>query len=280
MRQTCEHLRLADDIRVAMKPVLPHLIADNGHWMRIATDVLADFEAAAEYGMDTDCVKIVRRYHAAGDALRAIADGQRRSGDFFGDERVSERAAAFEILEVWPRDVVSVRAAVCAGERDQSVLVDDKRIWTKEDALDPTKHRRGRADPDRQTHHREDRETWIPPQHPKSETEILKHGCSQVVLKTLTNARSENATIVMVEAHSMRRIALAASARIGPKVMPNDWCNRYSATVNAASVSNALDVHAVAVLANPTPIVAKMLAVTNAPTLFAFTDNAHADTIA
>ena len=84
----------------------------------------------------------------------------------------------------------------------------------------------------------------------------------------------------MVEAHSMRRIALAASARIGPKVMPNDWCNRYSATVNAASVSNALDVHAVAALAKPTPIVAKMLAVTNAPTLFAFTDNAHADTIA
>src|SRR5207253_4339080 len=162
---------------------------------------------------------------------------------------VSERAAAFEILEVWPRDVVSVRSAVCAGERDQSVLVDDKRIWTKEDALDPTKHRRGRADPDRQTHHREDRETWIPPQHPKSETKILKHGCSQVVLKTLTNARSENATIMMVEAHSTRRMALVSSARMGPNVMPSHWCNRYSTTANAASVNNALDVHAVVVLA-------------------------------
>src|SRR5207247_8704683 len=94
------------------------------------------------------------------------------------------------------------------------------------------------------------------------------------------NARSENATIVMVEAHSMRRMALAASARIGPNVMPNDWCNRYSATVNAPSVSNALDVHAVAALAQPAPIVAKMPAVTNAPPLCAFTDNAHADTIA
>ena len=38
--------------------------------------------------------------------------------------------------------------------------------------------------------------------------------------------------------------------------------------------------HAVVALAKPTPIVARMLAVTNAPTVFAFTDNAHADTIA
>ena len=85
---------------------------------------------------------------------------------------------------------------------------------------------------------------------------------AQVVLKARTNARSENATIVMVEAHSTRRIALAASARIGPNVIPNDWCNRYSATANAASVSSALDVHAVAALAKPTPSVARTLTVT------------------
>ena len=101
-----------------------------------------------------------------------------------------------------------------------------------------------------------------------------------MVLKALTNARSENATIVIVEAHSMRRMALATSARIGPNAMPNDWCNTYSATAKAARVSNALDVRAVAALAKPTPIVARMLAVTNAPTLFGFTDNLHADTIA
>src|SRR5439155_8575909 len=157
--------------------------------------------------------------HAAGDALRAIAEGQRRSGDLFGDERISQSAAAFESLEVWPRDVVSSSASVCTGERDQSVLVDDKRIWTKEDALDPTEHCSGRADPDRQTQHCEHRETWIPPQHSKSETEILKHGCSQVVLKALTNARSENATIVMVRASDasasmiQETVALATPAK-------------------------------------------------------------------
>src|SRR5207244_186300 len=118
MGQTREHLRLADDTRVAMKPVLPHLVADNRDWMRIAAHVLTGFEAAPEYGMDTDCVEIVGRHHAAGDALCAIAEGQRRSGDLLADERISERAAALEILEVRPRDVVSARSAVCAGERD------------------------------------------------------------------------------------------------------------------------------------------------------------------
>src|SRR5206468_4618273 len=73
MRQTREHLRLADDVRVAMKPVLPHLVTDHGHRMRIATDVLTGFEGAAEYGMDTDRLEIVRRHHAADNALRAIA---------------------------------------------------------------------------------------------------------------------------------------------------------------------------------------------------------------
>jgi hypothetical protein len=85
-----------------MKPPLPHLVADNRDGMRIATDVLAGFEAAADYGMDTDRVEIVRRHHAAHDALRAIAERQARSGDLFRDERLSKRAGPFEILEVWP----------------------------------------------------------------------------------------------------------------------------------------------------------------------------------
>src|SRR5207244_11451129 len=60
MRQTCEHLRLADDIRVAMKPVLQHLIAYKGNWMRIVTYVLEDFEADATHGFDYDFDSIVR----------------------------------------------------------------------------------------------------------------------------------------------------------------------------------------------------------------------------
>src|SRR5262245_57751612 len=99
--------------------------------MRIATDVFAGFEPAAQHGMDTDRVEVVRRHHAAGDALSAIAEGQRRASDLFGNERISQRAAAFEILEIRPRDVVSLRSAVGTNDCDQSVLVDDERKWTK-----------------------------------------------------------------------------------------------------------------------------------------------------
>src|SRR5262249_43252347 len=113
--KTREHLRLADDIRVGVKPLLPHLIADDRDGMGIAAGVLTRLEATAEDGMDTDRVEIVRRHHAAGDALRAIAERQRRSGDLLADERLSERAAAFEILEVRPRDVVATGSAVRAG---------------------------------------------------------------------------------------------------------------------------------------------------------------------
>src|SRR4029077_7147111 len=119
MRQTGEHLRPSDDIGLAMKPLLPHLITEHGHRMRVATDVFTGFEAAAEDRTDTNRVEIVRRHHAAGDALRAIAERERGAGDLLADERVGERAAPLEILEVGPRHVVSPAAAVGAAERDQ-----------------------------------------------------------------------------------------------------------------------------------------------------------------
>src|SRR5262249_39118892 len=162
----------------------------------------------------------------------------------FGDERIGQRAAAFEILEVRPRDIVALGAAVGAGDRDQVFLASDKWKWTKEDALDPAEHRGRGADPGDQTDQRENREAGIPPQHPKSEPQIVKHGSAQVVLNALPNARSEKATIVIVEAQSVSRMALAARARTGPNVMPRDWCQRYSAAVNAASVSAARNGHA------------------------------------
>ena len=133
VRHAGEHLRSADDGRIAVEPLLPHLIADDSYRMRVATDVLARLEAASENGMHADRVEIVRRHHAAGRALRAVADAECRAGDLVADECIGQRAAAFEILEVGPRHIVAAPAcdtAVRAGHRDQSILIDHERKGT------------------------------------------------------------------------------------------------------------------------------------------------------
>ena len=167
VRQAGEHLRFADDVGIAAEAVLPRLVADHRHRMRVATGVLARVESAAENRTHADRVEVVRRDHAARRALGAIADAERRPRDFLGDERVGERAAALKIDPVGPRHVVPVRAraAIGAGHRDEAVLIDHERIRPQQDAFDPAEHGGVGADAEREAERREQGKPGIAPQH-------------------------------------------------------------------------------------------------------------------
>ena len=133
VRHAGEHLCFANDGRIAVKALLPDLIADDRHGMRVAADVLACLEASSENGMHADRVEIIRRHHAAERTLRAIADTECRAGDLIGDEGIGQRAVPFEILEVGPRHIVTAQpcgTAVRTSHRDQSILIDHERKGT------------------------------------------------------------------------------------------------------------------------------------------------------
>jgi hypothetical protein len=133
VRHAGEHLRATDDRGIAVKPLLPQRVADDGDGMRVAADVLARLEAPSDNGMHADRVEIIRRHHAAERTLCAIADAECRAGDLVGDEGIGQCAVPFEILEVWPRHIVTAQscgAAVRTGHRDQSILIDHDREGT------------------------------------------------------------------------------------------------------------------------------------------------------
>src|SRR5258708_32155155 len=97
MRQAGEGLGLANHTWIAMKAVLPHLIADHGHWMRAAADVFTRLEPPAEDRPHAKRSEIVRRDHAAGGALGAIADAEGRAGNLLAYERIGHGRGAREI---------------------------------------------------------------------------------------------------------------------------------------------------------------------------------------
>src|SRR6266705_1135639 len=107
--------------------------------MGVAPGILARLEAAAENGMDSDGVKIIRRYDASGGDLGAIADAESRAHDFGHNEGVKECAAPLQIEEIRPGKTGRLGlAARRAGESEQLLLMGYRRVGTKQDPLDPT----------------------------------------------------------------------------------------------------------------------------------------------
>src|SRR5207248_2270487 len=94
VHDTVEALCFADNLAVAMEPVLPKLRADHGDWMRALALIFSWQEAAAEDGVYSDGVKIIRRYDAAGGALGAIADAERGTANLADEGGFAKRAAA------------------------------------------------------------------------------------------------------------------------------------------------------------------------------------------
>ena len=72
-------LRFPDNLWVTLITVLPHLVADDCDWMRIAPDAFVRREAAAQNRTHAERIKIVRSNETADRALGPVADAQRCS---------------------------------------------------------------------------------------------------------------------------------------------------------------------------------------------------------
>src|SRR4029077_1406607 len=97
-----EPLRLSNDLRVALKPPLPQLVADHRHGMSVAPRLLAWLEAAAENRMYPDGIKIICGYDAPRSDFGAVADAQSGPHDFGDNEGINERATSLQVEDVGP----------------------------------------------------------------------------------------------------------------------------------------------------------------------------------
>ena len=75
VRHAIEHLRSADDRRIAMEALFPHLIADDNHGMSITAGIFGGFEPSPQDGADAERVEIVGRNNAPSGTIGAVADG-------------------------------------------------------------------------------------------------------------------------------------------------------------------------------------------------------------
>ena len=124
-----EILRSADDIRIATVTILPGLITDHGHWMRVATFTFLGPEPAPQNRFYSERVEIICRDNCARRAFSAIADAQRRAHNSIDDERLKERGILFVIEEFGIRQPSeSIFTARCGVQREHAVLVYDQRI--------------------------------------------------------------------------------------------------------------------------------------------------------
>src|SRR5439155_13597702 len=57
VRHTVEHLRPADDRRIAVEPLIPHLVANDGNGMSITAEILGGFEAPPEDGTNSQRIE-------------------------------------------------------------------------------------------------------------------------------------------------------------------------------------------------------------------------------
>ena len=81
-----QHLRSADDVGIAAVTILPGLITEHGHWMRVATFTFLGPEAAAQNRFYSERVEIIRRHDCARCAFSAIANAQRSAGNPINDK--------------------------------------------------------------------------------------------------------------------------------------------------------------------------------------------------
>ena len=139
--QTAEILRAADDCGVAFVTVLPHVIADDHHWMRIFADAFFGGESAAEEGPHANCIEIIGRDHAADNTFGPVPDTQGCTGDTTNDERLTQCAVPLKIEKVRVgKTVESGCAAYCPRKGKHPLLVSDGRVRPQKDSFDPAEN--------------------------------------------------------------------------------------------------------------------------------------------
>ena len=173
MRHAVERLRLADNRRIAVEELRPHLIADHGDRMSVATEVFSRFKRAAQNRMDSQCFEIVGGHDAGCFAVSSIADGQCSAHDAVHDERVEQCAVPLEIDEVGPGDIVAAAHHTRSGDGHHSFLVNDKRKRAEQDSFNPTEDGGVGADAESQAKNREAGKTRIATEHAETEAEVL-----------------------------------------------------------------------------------------------------------
>src|SRR4051812_37211768 len=100
--------------------------------MGVAPRVLARLESAAQNGMDSDRIKIVRRYDAPYRDLGPLADAESGPHNLIHNKCVKQRATPLQIDEIRPgnsgRPGLSARGS---GKSEQLLLVGHRRVWTE-----------------------------------------------------------------------------------------------------------------------------------------------------
>jgi hypothetical protein len=136
--------------------------------MRVSACVVRRFERAAQNGVDSENVEVVRGNDAPDGTFGPIAYVQRCAADVLGNERLHQFAVFLQILKVGPGNVRAA-AAVGAGHCEHTLLPRDLRERTQQNAFDPTEDRGGRGDAKRQAEYRNQRKSPTAEQHPDTD---------------------------------------------------------------------------------------------------------------
>src|SRR5262249_10539069 len=117
---------------------------------------------------------IIRGGRAAHRPFSAVADAECSPGDLFRNPRIDQGGISLKVQEVGPGDVVAiVGGAIDTGHSDQPVLIDDERVGSKQNSLDPAEYGSIGADPQGQAQDREKREAGVSPENAQAEANIL-----------------------------------------------------------------------------------------------------------
>ena len=179
-RDAVENNRLAHDVRIAGKALLPEAVAEDGD-RRAAGLVLVLGDPAADDRRQLEHAKQARRHARCTDALRVPLARQ--------DAAAGRRAAdgVEDGVLIAPVDVLGKRRRARGTERLR-VVDRDERVgigeWQRFDQhrVHDAEHRRVGADAERQRDHGQRREPRIAREQPKGETDVLKerfHGSPQ-----------------------------------------------------------------------------------------------------
>ena len=156
MRHAVQPLRLPDDRAIAAEAILPRLVADHRHRMRIAARVLPGFESASEDRPDAQRVEVVRGHDASSRVFRAIPNAQCRPHDLVPNEGIDQLAASLKVEKIGPRKIrITGRASRRRADGDEPVLPRDHGIRPEEDSFDPAEDGRVGADSERQAEDRQ-----------------------------------------------------------------------------------------------------------------------------
>src|SRR5260370_881521 len=99
--------------------------------MSVASHIFSRFESAPKNRMDSDGVKVVRRYNAPNGALGAIAEAESGAHNLAHKKCIKQRATSLQVQEIRPGDGSTRLAASGSAEGQQLLLVRYGRVRTE-----------------------------------------------------------------------------------------------------------------------------------------------------